>query len=345
MEQKKTVFICKPGCDLMAKEGKTNLQLRELQAFKTACFYAGVETRLITIPELLDMALDLQGASIVCFNSAACFQDEFGKLISMISVIENIDLTLISNDCRLNFNLDTKYDKVIARLLSHTQTGESSLRILTNATKDLESYRSIVMNWTNAELVPIYSAQLYTLPTFMEFNGKHVDKTTNAVFTCMHFKDYSEQRQKQLIQLKEYFGENLVLSGDLSGMTIYAGETVKSVVTDTATVWQWYKPTKVTPVLLEPRYDKYGVIPNRVAEAVMCRCVPITYTERTDNYTIVEGITTPIVSGDITELIEVMERYMTQYDTEAVQKEIDRLQIQLGADKTSFTTVLRNLYL
>lgn len=339
----KNVYICKPGCTLQPKEGKTNLQIREMEAMQTAMRDAGINAELTTIPWLSEHATELTNCAIICFNSAKCFDDDLGLLIKICSVVENIDLTLISNDCRLNFKLDTdKYGKFTDRLMRNFVAGECNIRILTNASNLLDEYIVEIIDWPHYELLPIAFSALYTLPAFMP--GQCVaDKTVSVVFACMHFKDYSEKRQNELIDLKYTFGDNMVLTGDMSGMEV-AGKEIESIVTDTNVVWQWYKNAKTTPVLLEPNYDKYGVMPNRVAEAISCRCMPVLLTANIENYANMADMSLPIVQSDVEQLAIVLNQYATQYAEQSVQQHLNNLQTILGMYKTQFVVQLQNLY-
>ena len=326
----KHTYICKPGCDFQPKEGKTNLQIRELQALQLAFNDTGTPTELVTIPYLLDKGLDLSGSAIIVFNSAKCFDAELHALLSLCSVVDEIDITCISNDCRLNFNCQDMPTAPLERLVKRYQDESGvTMRMFTNASIFLNDYADIVATWFNS-VIPVYFSALWTLPAFMP--GATVgQKNVKSVFACMHFCDYSKERQLQLIKVKEYFGDDLVLTGDMSGMIVNDKE-VQSVVTDTKYVWQWYKHAKTTPVLLEPNYAKFGVLPNRIAEAIACRCIPVMLCER-GYYGMLDDLPIPVVENS-EHLPHVMNNYVNQYNDVSVQNMLDGLQSGLAIHRT-----------
>jgi hypothetical protein len=337
----KHTYICKPGCYFEPKEGKTNLQIRELEALRSAFNDAGVPNELITIPQLLNKGIDIAGSAIIVFNSAKCFDDELYKLMSLCSVLDDIDITFVSNDCRLNFNYASKEAfKPLQRLTKRFEANDGvTMRVFTNASVDLDDYATIIADWF-PEDIPVYFSALWTLPAFMP-GANIAQKTVDSVFACMHFKDYSKERQELLVDLKMKFEDRLVLTGDMSTM-IVNGKEVKSIVTDTKYVWQWYCNAKTTPVLLEPNYNKFGVIPNRVAEAIACRCMPVVLCIR-DNYRLMDNLPVPVVE-DKTLLAGVMQNYINQYNEPSVQNQLDLLQASLAMYKTMLCQQLMTFF-
>jgi hypothetical protein len=314
-----------------------------MEAMKVAMSDGGIDAELVTIPYILDNALELSGCAIVCFNSAKCFDDELIKLLGVCSVIDDIDLTLISNDVRLGFKVYEQAKSTIDRLEQRMMVdSDINVRILTNASIDFENYIHEICDWPYAALIPIYFSALFTLPSFMPGARTSV-KDKDVVFTCMHFKDYSDYRKNDLIRLREYFGERLVLSGDMSGM-IVNGQEVPSIVTDTATVWQWYEHTKTTPVLLEQKYERYGVLPNRISESLVCGCLPIMHIEFIEHYKNIVGLPIPIVINDFNKYMQVIDNYCGQYFTPEVKKQIECLQISLAYYKTQLVMQFLDLY-
>lgn len=343
MNSKNKVYICKPGCNLQPKPNKTNLQIREMEAMQSALALSDVHAELVTIDYIIQHLEYMSDAKIICFNSAACFNHELSRLINACCFCQRIDLTLISNDCRLNFNVKRPADsQAITRFMRKVQSGVASCRILTNASKSLLDYRDIVLDWPHKQLVPIYHSELWTLPSFMPGAADNADKTVSAVFACMHFCDYSDKRKQQLVELRQYFGDKLVLTGDMSGM-IVDGAEIESTVTDTATVWQWYKHAKTTPVLLEPNYDQFGVMPNRVSEAIACRCMPILSTEDIQHYAAYADL--PLPACDIADTLPIiMLQYIEQYDDTAVQHLLDMLQRAMDMHRQLFVQQLTTLF-
>lgn len=337
------IFICKPGCDLQPKPNKTNLQIREMEALKYAFADAGGDAELTTIPDILQNGLALENCAVICFNSAKRFDDELIQLIKLASILDNIDITLVSNDVRLNFKIYEGNEHFVDRLIKHVIEGSAHVRVLTNASIRLDEYVHEVLDWPNADAIPVYYSSLWTLPAFLP-GQKHADKVNDIVYTCMHFCDYSEQRKSELIALKTAFGDRLTLSGDMTDM-IVDGKQVPSVVTDTAEVWQWYRSYRVTPVLLEPRYDYYGVMPNRVSEGIACRCIPVLLTADSNNFAHMSDINLPVVQGDINAMIDALQNYVNQYDTPAVKQLLDRQQKSLGMHRTLLCQQLMTMYL
>lgn len=344
MQSINKIYICKPGTLLVARPDKTNLQLREMQALRTVLkksLPTTIETELITVPELCQLELDkLENAAIICFNSAKCFDNELMQLLRTCSVLDSIDLTLISNDCRLNFNLGEH--AVASKIVQAIQQHRCNLRILTNATEQLDKYITKIIDWPDAKSLPIYSANLYTLPTFM--SGAHkVDKTVGSVFACMHFCDYSDERKLLLTAIKEQLGDDMVLTGDMQGMTCN-GEQVASIITDTKDVWQWYCNAKTTPVLLEPNYDLHGVMPNRVSEALACDCLPVLFSKSITPYSDSRLGMLPIIHIDSIDAIAYYQYYIDNYDKALVQQKLESAKQAMQLDIELFQRQLYNIF-
>lgn len=331
----RNIFITKPGCNPdVIKENKTNLQLREMQMLQTALLHADASfaSEIVTTNQLAEQWHRLENATVFVFNSASCFNDDLTRLFGLLSVVDNVDIILVSNDCRLNFKINAP---CIDRIRTRLNDG-LSVCMITNATRFLDNYAQQVLPAELASQIPVFSSNVYTLPSFLSHMPSHSAKTVQSVFACMHFKDYSTKRQDELRYLYEKLQDNLVLTGDMEGL-----DGVESIVTDTQVVMDWYKNAKTTPVLLEPAYDLFGVIPNRVAEAICMRCMPIILfsqgSAQPDN-----DIQFPYVET-LPNLVEYIIRTVNQYDSNAIQGILDRLQVRLQVDRQEFVLQLKSL--
>jgi hypothetical protein len=343
-------YIVKPGCDpSIIKPDKTNLQLREMQMMKQVYALQDIEANIVSIPWLLSQDLAMSNSDIIIFNSAKCFEHELDKLFAFLSVLEEVNIILVSNDCRLNFGVESGS---LQRLLSRVNDG-ITVTMLTNATVNLDEYAGLVLPGIDSgyamKRVPIISTPLYTLPTnLVSIVKTDMDlsslqsKTIASVFTCMHFCDYSDYRKNLLTMLKTDLGDDLVLSGDMSGM-IVNGEQIESIVTDTKDVLEWYRHVKTTPVILEPNYEYFGVIPNRVAEAIQMLCLPVVITDNTEldrAYNTAEPAI-PIVK--VNEAISAIRDFCANYDSAKSKTMLERLQLRLSLDKLVLSKTLKNI--
>lgn len=265
------VHILKPGCNPdIVKEGKTNLQLRELQMLRSALQELCISADILTTADLCNDYMQMSGHQFIIFNSAKYFDDDLNSMLSIIALIPSAKLLLISNDCRLKFDTDKVqvWNKLIDRSINKH---DISITLLTNATVFLDDYAKLVCPKLG-ELIPVMHLPVDMLPCWLKHSSK-TSKTGNFVYTCMHFADYDYERKQTLKLLAEHYNDDLTFTGDMEGL-IVNGQQVQSIVTDTKDVYQWYAPAKVALVILEKQYAKYGVMPNRLSEALMNNCCP-----------------------------------------------------------------------
>lgn len=270
------IHIIKPGCDPnVVKANKTNLQLRELQMLKSALATAGCTSDertvdILTSDMLVDRYMSMQGDIFFVFNSAKCFDDDLDRIIRVLSMINDAFVIFVSNDCRLK--LSTANLGVWTQFVSRIVSRSIRSVIITNATTNLDSYARLVAP-AFSKFVPCMHVPLDMLPCALRSDNSQA-KTTDIVFCCMHFKDYDKSRKSVLQSLQDAYGDRIVFTGDMEGL-LRDGKQIDSIVTDTKDVSQWYAPAKVTPVVLEDKYAKFGVQPNRLSEALTNGCVPI----------------------------------------------------------------------
>jgi len=269
------IHILKPGCNPdVVKANKTNLQLRELQMLRSAIRTIEDEADILTADQLVNNYTAMAGHLFFVFNSAKCFDDELDKIVRVLCMVNGARIVFVSNDCRLKIDTATTatWNQLINRLV------DSSIKVFiaTNATTELDAYAKLVAPKI-ARFVPCLHIPLDMLPCWLRRDTQS-EKTRDLVFCCMHFKDYDKRRKQQLQQLQEVYGDRLIFTGDMEGL-LRDGKQIESIVTDTKDVSQWYAPTKVAPVILEAKYSKFGVQPNRLSESLMNNCAPVVLTD------------------------------------------------------------------
>lgn len=261
------ILICKPGTVLAPRPGKTNLQLREMEFFRTACEAAGIDAEIEDSELITEAKLLEQPTTVVVFAHLDCFSDLFSKLMSAIDSASGTKVVLVSNDCRLKFKLDE------TTVLSRLEREPEDVIIATNATRHLDQYANDVLFGMKAGKVLNWA--LWTLPAFNTVSRPEVlpERDYIAVYPCMYAKDYGRIRRQILSLLISKLGDKLLLPGNVEGLAEFNPATV----TDTADVQQWYLQAHTAPVVVEQIYDYYGVVPNRVSEAIMNDCMPVAY--------------------------------------------------------------------
>lgn len=274
------VHIIKPGVDpMVTRPDKTNLQLRELQMLRSALRLAEpkLAVDIITVNDLRNNLLTYTGDTFFVFNAGHAFDTECIQIFDMLSVLASAHVILVSNDCRLSFAMS---DNAIGRFNLHTTEEPKSYKLtcITNATRNLEQLPAVI-GIDKLKNIVVFSTNLYTLPAYLQHEPAF-GKTTDIVYACMHYRDYDKHRTDMMYKLLShirYEQENkqtLQFFGDTSGLR-HNGQDVKANVIDAKNLSAIYAQAKTTPVLLEATYVNFGIIPNRVAEAIANDCLPI----------------------------------------------------------------------
>lgn len=332
------VHILKPGCDPnVLHAGKTNLQLRELQMLQSALQSVNIESDILTVAKLANAYECMSGHSFIIFNSAACFNDELDSTIKLLTLLPNIQLIFVSNDCRLTFKTD---NAAVWLRLSHRMQAKHDIRLflLTNASAFLHDYAVKVMPTVQLALSAItMHAPLDMLPCMLQHTKQSV-KTVDLVYPCMHFCDCDESRRRAMQYLADQFGDRIVFTGDMRGLT-RNGEDVPSIVTDTKDVRQWYAPAKLAPVLLEDNYAVYGVMPNRLAEAICNECIPAILVDDAHACLYAQW---PVVATEIGEYCQLLDQLCKANDAKR-QAMLDQLESIKQRRLTTLLTMLKTI--
>jgi hypothetical protein len=254
------IYITKPGSTLQVVEGKSNMQLYELQVIDTICKTNKLNSELITISNLLTK--DLTGCKIVVFVTIEKFNLEFAALLDYIKDknFKNVDVILVSNDPRLTF----KYDNV-----SGNNFDNVSFTMVTNATRRINDYKDVTFISELAEQTKVISAPLWTMPAFYLQQQPIVEKEVTSMFHCLHFNEMSDYRQVMLGYLHYELENDIMLVG-----ADYPKNWNTLPTVDAKELPALLNKVMSIPVLLEYAHQYYGVITSRVSEALISNCIP-----------------------------------------------------------------------
>jgi hypothetical protein len=261
------VIITKIGLtNFKVTEGKSNLQLRELEFMQNALSPASTgSVSIMSIPEILSNTSPCNIAILV-FQGIHANMHELYSLLDWFAEAKQSKLILVSNDIRLPFDLsgltDIFYSKLVAR--------KSTMQMITNAQYNLQEYRTLATN--SIVYMPIKYVPLYTLPAFTTKPTSIImDKPYKHVYAAMYARDYDDKRMQELLSLHKMLGDDITLLGNFDGTDM----SELTNVHDCVDMPNFMSKAMFTPVLLEEAYDKYKVMPNRISEAIMCSCIPI----------------------------------------------------------------------
>jgi hypothetical protein len=180
-------------------------------------------------------------------------------------------VVLISNDVRLPFKSKLPTSKIKAIAKQHT------IVCLTNAFCELDNYKAIAYPFLEDTDVKCIYTPLHTLVLKQRPVGQTpIKHREHSCFLSMKFSDYDEHRKRILTNVAKSMRRfNLTYDqyGEIPGSVGIIDASI------TAKIMGMYA---LTPIVLEERYEYFGVMPNRLSEAVASGCLPIFVTDNVD---------------------------------------------------------------
>lgn len=251
------IFITKPGNDLQHHEGKSNMQIRELEVVKGIYEQYGIDSVLIRTSELCETN-DLDNSLVICFVSIQKFNHEFEKLVKHLENFENVHLVCVMNDPRLKFSL------------TNAVSDKLKISLIVNTTRSSTSYGYNVFARPSSVRVNIIEMPLWTMPSFYlhEPKAEHIAPRHTSAFYCLHFNECSYQRRKTVQDIVDAGVEVIFAGADYPDNFESKGTIESSKITE------FLNGVDVVPVILEPEHITHRCLTSRVAEAIVAGCWP-----------------------------------------------------------------------